>query len=133
MNGLFHAHSGLRYLVLLMAVVAFVAFAAGLAQKAKFGKVHRIIGASYAGLLHTQALLGLIMVAMGRFYPALIGHIALMLMAAVDMQVLMVLNRKREEPGFIMPLAGVVSSLVLIFAGVMAIGRGLLTTTAFTP
>jgi hypothetical protein len=45
----------------------------------------------------------------------------------------MSLNRRREEPGFIMPLAGVVSSFVLIFGGVMAIGRGLFTTTAFTP
>ncbi len=133
MNGLFHAHSGLRYLILLMAVVAFVAFALGLAQKAKFGRVHRIIGVSYAGLLHTQATLGIIMVLMGRFYPALIGHIVMMLLAAVDMQVLMSLNRRREEPGFIMPLAGVVSSFVFIFGGVMAIGRGLLTTTAFTP
>ncbi len=130
MNGLFYAHSGLRYLILLMGVVCFAVFALGVAQKSTFGKPQRLLGTIYAGLLHTQATLGLIMVAMGRFYPALIGHLVLMLLAAVDMQVLMIMNRKRDVPGFILPLAGVVSSLVLIVGGVMAIGRGLFTSTA---
>jgi hypothetical protein len=133
MNGLFYAHSGLRYLILLMGVVCFIIFTLGLVQKRAFGKGDRIVGTIYAGLLHTQVTLGLIMVAMGRFYPALIGHLVLMLMAAVEMQVLMIMNRKREVPGFVFPLAGVVGSLVMIAVGVMAIGRGLFATTAFAP
>jgi hypothetical protein len=131
MNVLFYAHSGLRYLVLLLAFVALGVFFVGQVQKQAFGKLHRIVGASYAGLLHTQATLGLVMVAMGRFYPQLIGHLAMMLLAAVVMQVLLVVNRKKPQPGFVLPLVGVVVSLLLIAGGVMAIGRGLFTTTAF--
>lgn len=130
MNALFFAHSGLRYLILLMTVVCLAVFLVGQAKQQPFGKLHRVVGASFAGLLHLQALLGLVMVAMGRFYPALIGHIAMMLLAAVVMQVSLVVNRRRPTPGFVLPLGGVVVSVLLIAGGVMAIGRGLLQMTA---
>ena len=130
MNLLFQAHSGLRFVILLDGVIALVMFAMGQLQGQPFGKVHRIVGASYAGLLHLQALLGLSMVVMGRFYPALIGHLVMMLAAAVTMQVCLSVNRKRPQPGFKLPLIGAVVSLLLIVGGIMSIGRGLFTMTA---
>jgi len=129
MNFLFQAHSGLRFLILLAGAIALVVYLAGQLQGQKFGKVHRIAGTAYAGLLHTQALLGLVMVALGRFYPALIGHLAMMLTAAVVMQVCLSVNKKRAQPGMLLPLVGTVISLLLIVGGVMAIGRGLFTVT----
>ena len=129
MTALLHAHSGLRFLVLLLGVVCLVVFGIGLATNKPFGKLHRILGASFAGSLHLQVLLGITLIAMGRWYPALAGHLAMMLLAAGAAQAAMTLNRKRAQPGMKLPLIGVALALLCIFGGVMAIGRGLFTMT----
>ncbi|WP_224243421.1 hypothetical protein [Hyalangium gracile] len=131
MNFLYQAHSGLRYLVLLAGLVALAYFVSGLATKRPVGKGVRIIGSSFVGLLDLQVLLGILMVAMGRYYPRLIGHIVLMLLAAAVTHVLLVINRKRPNPGYLLPLIAVLAALVLIVGGIMAIGRGVFTSTAF--
>ena len=129
MTGLFHAHSGLRFLVLLLGALNVAVLGVGLAQKKPFAKVHRILGAAFAGSLHLQVVLGVTMVAMGRYYPALIGHMAMMILAAVVAQVTMSINRRRKPPTLGLPLAGVAVALLCIVGGVMAIGRGLFTVT----
>jgi hypothetical protein len=129
MTGLFHAHSGLRFLVLLLGALNVVVLGIGLAQKKPFEKIHRILGASFAGALHLQVLLGVTMVAMGRYYPALIGHMVMMVLAAVAAQAAMSVNRRRTPPTLSLPLAGVIVALVCIVGGVMAIHRGLFTMT----
>ncbi len=126
----FYAHSGLRYLVLLAGVLALAYFAFGLATKRPFDKSGRILGASFAGLLHTQVLLGILVLVTRFYYPALIGHMVMMVLAAVTAQVAMSKNRRSPKPGFVLPLAGVVLALVFIIGGIMAIGRGVFTTTA---
>jgi hypothetical protein len=132
MNILFHAHSGLRYLVLLAGLVALAYFVSGLVAKRPVGKGVRVLGAIFTGLLDLQVLLGLVMVAMGRYYPRLIGHIAMMVLAAAVTHALLVVNRKRPNPGYLLPLIAVVAALALIAGGIMAIGRGVFTTTPFT-
>jgi vacuolar-type H+-ATPase subunit I/STV1 len=89
----------------------------------------RILGAAFTGLLDLQIVLGIIMVAMGRYYPRLIGHIVMMVVAAAVTHVLLVVNRKRPNPGYVLPLIAVALALALIAGGLMAIGRGLLTHT----
>lgn len=131
MNFLYHAHSGLRYLVLLAGVAGLVYFAMGLATKRPVGKPVRILGAAYSGLLDLQIVLGILMVAMGRYYPALIGHIVMMLLAAGVTHALLVVNRRRPQPGYLLPLLAVAISLALIVGGIMAIGRGPLTAIPF--
>lgn len=129
MNALFHAHSGIRFLVILFGALNVLVLGIGLAQKQPFGKVHRILGASFAGSLHLQVVLGLSLVAMGRWYPALMGHLSMMILAAVVAQGAQIMNRKKPTPTLVLPLLGVLIALVLIFGGVMAIGRGLFTMT----
>lgn len=129
MNILFQAHSGLRYLVLLVGVVALAYFVSGLATKRPVDKGVRILGAAFTGLLDLQVLLGLAMVAMGRFSPQLIGHLVMMLGAVTVTHVLLVLNRKRPTPGYVLPAVAVAVALALISGGIMAIGRGVLTHT----
>ncbi len=129
MNILFQAHSGIRYLVLLVGLVALAYFVSGLAAKRPVGKPVRILGSAFVGLLDLQILLGIIMVAMGRYYPRLIGHIVMMLVAAAITHVLLVVNRKRPNPGYLLPLIAVALALALIAGGLMAIGRGLFTHT----
>ncbi len=114
-------------MVLLFGLLNVVILTLGLVRHKPFSKVHRILGASFAGSLHLQVILGLTMVAMGRYYPALIGHMVLMVLAAVVAQAAMTINRKRPTPGMQLPLIGVVTALALITGGVMAIGRGLFT------
>jgi hypothetical protein len=126
----FYAHSGLRYLVLLAGVLAIGYFAFGLATKRPFDKGGRILGASFAGLLHTQVLLGLLVLVTRFYYPALIGHIVLMVLAAVAAQATMSVNRRRPRPSFALPLVGVGLAFLFIIGGIMAIGRGVFTTTA---
>jgi len=126
MNTLLSIHSYLRYLVLLVGVVAVAYYAFGLATKRPVDKLVRILGSSFAGLLDTQILLGIIGVALGRYYPALIGHIVMMVLAAGLAHALLVVNRKRPNPGYLLPLIGVGGALVLVAGGIFAIGRSLL-------
>jgi heme A synthase len=131
MRMLFYAHSGLRYLVLLMGLVAVAYFAYGLATKRPVDKSIRIIGSSFVGLLDLQVLLGIVLLGSGwPFYPALWGHLAMMLLAAALAHVMMVLNRRRPNPGYLLPLIGVAGALLLILGGILAIGRSLVGTTA---
>ncbi|MFZ5442871.1 MAG: hypothetical protein ACOZQL_22890 [Myxococcota bacterium] len=132
MTALFHAHSGLRFLVLLLGVLNLAALIFSLTSKGKFAKHHRILHSAFTGTLHLQVLLGVGLVAMGRYYPALIGHMVMMLIATVVSQVSAAVNKKKPEPGLVLPLIGVSAALLLIFGGVMAIGRGLFTMTPGT-
>lgn len=131
MTGLFHAHSGLRFLILLLGLVNVVLLGVGLARGGAFGKLHRALGSAYVGLMHTQVLIGAGLVAMGRYYPQLIGHFVLMSVATVVAQVALYLNKKRPEPGFKLPLLGIGGSLLLIVGGILAISRGVFEATAF--
>ncbi|MGA9520182.1 MAG: hypothetical protein WBV82_01885 [Myxococcaceae bacterium] len=127
MTGLLHAHSGIRYLVLLAAVVAIAYFAYGLATKKPVTRAVRILGAIYVGLLDLQVLLGLGVIAMGLWYPALAGHVTMMVLAAAVAHVMTAKNRRLPQPGYTLPLIGVGVSLLLIIGGILAIGRNPLT------
>ena len=130
MNFLFKAHSGLRYLVLVMGLIALAYFAFGLVTKRPVDKKVRILGSSFAGLLDTQILLGLVLLGSGwPFQPKLWGHLTLMLLAAGLAHGLLVKNRRSAQPGFLLPLIAVGGALVLILAAILAIGRGPFTST----
>ena len=129
--GLFHAHSGLRYLILLVGLVALVVFAMGFTQKKDFTKGARMLGASFAGLVHLQVLIGIVMTVMGLYTPRVIGHLVMMLAAAVFAQVMFSKNRRLTPPTYKLPLIGVVGALVLMVVGLLAIGRMPWTMTAF--
>ena len=57
MNFLFHAHSGLRYIVLLVGLVAIAVLAIGLIRKKPIG-AERGLTAAFVGVLDLQVLLG---------------------------------------------------------------------------
>lgn len=126
-----HAHSALRYLVLGLGLACLVFFTLGLTQKRPYSKTSQIFVTIFAGLTHLQATLGLVMVAMGLYYPRLIGHIVMMLAAAVTLQVLLIRNRKSATPGYTLPLIGIVVALLLMTGGTFAIGRHPFQATVF--
>ena len=121
----FYAHSGLRYLVLLAAFAALAYLLAGLVRGIEFNKLARILTGAYTGFLDLQVLLGVVLWLLVPSYPALIGHIVMMLAAATAAHMGSVLNKRRETPNWSAALAGVTISLILIVGGIMAIGRPL--------
>lgn len=124
-NGIFHAHSGLRYLVLLAGIVALLVMAMGAFGRRPFGKPSRIALAAFGGLLDLQILLGIAMVVMGCFYGALMGHLLMMLLAAGALHGTSVYARKQADAkkAHTVGLVGVVLALVLIAGGIGAIKR----------
>ena len=128
LTGLLHAHSGLRYLVLLCGVIALGYALFAVLTRRPYDQGIRKTAAAFAGLLHLQVLVGFIFLVSGRFYPALVGHIFMMLAAAAAAQVpLSVLRRREPEARTPMPhLVGTLIALALIWGGIASIGRGLL-------
>lgn len=126
---LLHAHSGLRYLVLLAGLVAVVYAATGLLRGRAYDRGMRITSLAYAGFLHLQVLVGLFLLVSGRFQPtALIMHIFLALMAAVVAQLPPSVMRRRppEERTYAPHLVGTVASLALIVLAILSLGRSVL-------
>ena len=134
MNALYHAHSGLRYLVLLVGIVAALVFVYGLVARRPVPAA-RGLTAAFTGLLDLQILLGVALVIGGVFYGALIGHLATMLVAAVVAHGSSVMARRAtdERRALTIRLLGVVATLLLIAVGITAIGRGVLGSGPQTP
>lgn len=125
MNFVYQAHSGVRYLVLLSAIVALVVLVRGAATGAPYGRAARIATASFVGFLNLQVLLGITLLVLGVWYPALIGHLAMMVLAVASAQVLTGWGKKETDPkrAHRLSLAGVAVALLLILGGIAAIGR----------
>ncbi|HEX6964427.1 MAG TPA: hypothetical protein VF166_01435 [Gemmatimonadaceae bacterium] len=127
MHMLYQAHSGLRYLVLLAGLVALFAFSYGLITRRP---VRGAAGytAAFTGLLDVQFVLGAGLFLGGIVYDALMGHIAMMILAAVAANGAAILAPRAatERRELAMRLAGVVIALVCIVIGIMAIGRSVL-------
>lgn len=121
---LLYAHSGIRYLVIL-AGLAVVAYAlAGVVGRRPYDARMRVLSGVFAMFLHLNVLLGLALLFTRPFAPYLIGHISLMIFAAVAAQIVpSVMRRRPEEQRTWLPhlISGVVS-LGLIVAALMAIG-----------
>jgi hypothetical protein len=123
MQMLFSAHSGLRFLVLLAAIVALLYFGYAAATKRAPDRTGQIIGSIFTGLLDLQGLLGIIMVALGLFYGALMGHIFTMILALATAHITMKMGKSNVAKGNAIRFAGVLIALLLIVGGIMSIGR----------
>jgi hypothetical protein len=130
-DGLFHAHSGLRFLVLLAAVVALVVQAMGVFGRREYGRPSRISMAAFTGLLDLQIVLGIAMVALGCFYGALMGHLMMMVLAAGAAHGCSVFARRQADArrAHTVSLVGVVLALAIIVGGIGAIGRSPVTSS----
>lgn len=124
-NGIFHAHSGLRYLVLLAGVAALIVTALGVFGRKPYERPSRIAMAVFTGVMDLQVLLGIAMVVFGCFYPALMGHLMMMVVAVAAAHGLSVYARKQADGrrAHTIALVGVVLALGLIVGGISAIGR----------
>lgn len=128
---LFKLHSIVRFLVLASGAIAVIFYAVSLAQRRSVTRAVRIFGSIFVGFLDLQILIGIALALAGRWYPAVVGHVVMMVGAAAVAHVLLAKNRKRAAPGYRLPLLGVAVALILIVIGIFAIGRGIFTVTAF--
>lgn len=131
MTALFYAHSGLRYLVLIAALVALIHAAVQLGRSRPPNRADRVLFAAFAGLLDLQIVLGILLAATGIFYPQLIGHILLMVLAAVTVHAASIVGRRSTDArSHWIRISGVLVAVGLIAAGIMAAGRTVLGTGA---
>ena len=122
---LIHAHSGFRYLVLLMGLVVIGYAAYGLVTQAEYGKPMRVLSAIFTGVMDLTVLLGLVVLFSGTFYPQLGGYIVMMVLATVIAHVVHGVMKRRppEAQTFAPHIVGTLVVLACIAAGIMAIGR----------
>ncbi len=125
MQMLYSAHSGVRYLILLIGIIALIYFTYAVVTKKNDETKSRVLGSVFTGVLDLQGLLGIIMVVMGLYYPAVIGHLVMMIGAIVVSHASMAMAKTAQPPERrnAFRLAGVVVALLLIVGGIMAIGR----------
>lgn len=125
---LFQAHSGIRYLVLLLGAVALVWSLAGMLSGRRYDRGMRITASAFAGVLHLQILLGVAVIFTRGFFPALIGHISMMVFAAAVAQVTSSVQRRRDpdDRTYLPHFVATAVALVLVIGGIMAIQRPIL-------
>lgn len=127
MNIIFNAHSWLRYLVLLIALAALIALAYSVVT-GRAMRTARTLSTSFAGALDLQALLGVFLMMGGMLSDSVTGHLIFMVMAVVVTHGAFLIGQQasseRRELG--VRLGGIVVALILIGAGIMAVGQTVL-------
>jgi hypothetical protein len=120
---LLSAHSGLRYLVLLLGVLVVAYAAYGMATKRPYDKTMRILGAAFTGVLDLTVLFGVAYLLSSQFYPQLGGHIVMMVLAVVVAHVVSVVVRKRapEQRTYAPHLVSALIVLAIVSFGILAI------------
>jgi hypothetical protein len=125
---LFHAHSGLRYLVLLVGLASFLYSLIAALSNRPWDRGGRVLLAAFIGVLDIQVLVGLVLVFVWPFYAALWGHIVLMVLAAGAAHFTSILNRRRapERKRHLTVALGAAGTLILVIGGITAIGRSII-------
>lgn len=122
-------HSIVRYLVMLAGLAAVVtAVVSWRRGEAGDAGPDRPAMAAFVGVLDLQVLLGVVLLIVWPYYPMLIGHIVMMVLAAVAAHAGSVMARRRgpERSGSSVRAIAAILSLVFIVGGIMAIQRPLL-------
>ena len=119
-------HSGVRYLVLIAALVALALAAANWQRRGALTNAERVSMGAFVGLLDLQVVIGVVLLLMWPFYAALIGHIVMMVIAAAVAHGGSIMARRREPAGAAVRVVTIVIVLVLVVGGIMAIQRSVI-------
>src|SRR5688572_33084552 len=122
-----NAHSGMRFLVMLLGVMTAVYAIAGMLRKTPVDKTAMTLLRVFTVLLDVQIVLGILTLISGSFFGALIGHL-IMMIAAAAVAHLGAVRLKKAEPaarGYGLLLAASLIPLALIVGGILAIQRAI--------
>jgi hypothetical protein len=124
---LLSAHSGFRYLVLLLGLVVIAYAAYGLATKRPYDTRMRLLATAFTAALDLTALLGVMQLFAGTFYPQLAGHITMMVLALAITHIVAVVQRRRPLANrtYGPHLVGTAVVLAVVSFGILAIGRSI--------
>lgn len=130
MDILLMAHSGLRWLVLLIAVIAIVKFLVGWLRRSPFTGLDRWLMAGFSGLMDLQVILGLILLLWSGFagmgFPFnRVAHGLIMILAAVVAHLSARWRSAGDPVRFRSNLFLVVGALVLVLIGIAVLPGGL--------
>jgi hypothetical protein len=130
MNILLMAHSGLRWLVLLIALIAIVKFLIGWLQHGPYKGMDRGLMAAFSGLLDLQSLLGVILLVWsglaGVGFPFFrIAHGLIMVAAVVVAHMSRRWKDADDATRFRNHLFLIVGSLILVLIGISILPGGL--------
>lgn len=130
MNILFMAHSGLRWLVLLVAVLAIIKYLLGWLQRGRYTGMDRGLMAAFSGLLDLQSLLGIILLIWsglaGVGFPFFrIAHGLVMVTAVVVAHMSRRWKNADDATRFRNHLFLIVGSLILVLIGISILPGGL--------
>ncbi|HEU4882011.1 MAG TPA: hypothetical protein VFT45_07200 [Longimicrobium sp.] len=122
-NMLYMAHSGLRFLVLLAAVIAAAVLLWGWSARRPYAGPSRTAATVFTRLLGLQFLLGIGTVLTRPWYGALIGHLVMMFAAIGAAEGITGYARRQTDArrAHMIALVGVLLALALIVGGIMAI------------
>ena len=130
MNILLMAHSGIRWLILLVAAVAIVKFALGWLKGGEFKGMDRGLASAFSGLMDLQALLGIVFLLWNGFtgsgFPLFrIEHGTIMILAAVVGHLPSRWKNAASKTRFRNSLFAIVGSVLLVIVGIALLPGGL--------
>ncbi len=122
---LLSAHSGLRYLVLLLGLVVIAYGAYGMVSKRPYDSRMRILATAFTGALDLTVVLGLAHLFTSTFYPQLAGHLTMMVLALAITHIVSVVQRRRPlaQRTYGPHVFGTLVVLAIVSFGILAIGR----------
>lgn len=130
MDILLNAHSGIRWLILLIAVIAIIKYLIGWLQRGQFKGMDRGLMAGFSGLMDLQMTLGLILLLWSGFagvgFPFFrIAHTLIMIAAAVVAHMSRRWKHADDATKFRNNLFLIVGSLILVLIGISILPGGL--------
>ena len=125
---LFEIHSFIRWLIVVVGIVAIVKFTIGLARKSAWGKMDRGLSSGFSGLMDLQVTLGLLYFFITGFgnvgFPMFrIEHMVTMLLAAVACHAPAMFKKKAWNKHAV-ALGAIIVSLILVYVGVLRLPGG---------
>jgi hypothetical protein len=125
MGILFVLHSYLRWIILLIALIAAVKFASGWLQKQKPAAMDRGLMSGFSGLMDLQALLGIVFLAVSNdFSMPRLEHAGTMIVAAVVAHLPM--RWRNADSALVLRnnLFVILAVLALVILGITSLGGG---------
>jgi hypothetical protein len=122
MSFLLVTHSHLRWLILIVALVAVLKFAWGWLRGGTFQRLDRILASSFSGLMDLQALLGFILLiwngVIGGFPMFRIEHTVTMIVAAVVAHLHVLWKNADDKKRFRNSMFIIIDTLIIVYIGV---------------